>query len=150
MSSYCIKEAKIQNLEKQIETLYKLNFYLYEKNREIKKLKKLNTCTLKKTNELIEFSPEFIEKHDIINKYIEFKDSGFIVETSDPYLAACLNSFQYTYFEEIIDIYYSWKILELEKKQYLNKVLGPKANESNYVELQQIKLAEISDELEKI
>ena len=50
--------------------------------------------------------------------------------------------------DQVLDRYYTWKNLELEKQQHLNSLLGSKANDSNYIELQKIKLAELSDELD--
>lgn len=153
MSSYYEKEAKRERLEKQIEKLYKLNFYLYEQNKKIKAVKYLY---IKETNELIEINPELLEKYDIINKFIEFINSFYKDVPSDPYLAACTNILHFdinninNIENQVLDRYYTWKILEIEKQQYLNQLLGSKANESNYIELQKNELAKLSDELENL
>jgi hypothetical protein len=151
MSSYYEKEAKRERLEKQIEKLYKLNFYLYEQNRKIKAVKYLY---IKETNELIEINPELLEKYDIINKFIELTNTGCKGVPSDPYLAACTNILHFdinninNIENQVLDRYYTWKIFEIEKQQHLNQLLGSKANESNYIELQKNELAKLSDELE--
>ncbi len=153
MSSYFDKFAKKERLEKKIEELYKLNFYLYEQNKKIKAVKYL---TIKETNEIIEVNPELLEKYNIINKFVELKNTGCKDAPIEPYLAACMNILHFdinninNIENQVLDRYYTWKIFEIEKQQRLNQLLGSKANESNYIELQKIELAKLSDELENL
>ncbi len=153
MSSYFDIITKRERLEKQIEELYKLNFYLYEQNRKIKALKYLH---IKGTNEIIEVNPELLEKYNIINKFVELKNTGCKDAPIEPYLAACMNILHFdinninNIENQVLDRYYTWKIFEIEKQQRLNQLLGSKANESNYIELQKIELAKLSDELENL
>ena len=50
--------------------------------------------------------------------------------------------------DQVLDRYYTWKNLELEKQQHLNSLLGSKANDSNYIELQKIRLAKRFNDLD--
>lgn len=147
-------EADYKKYKQHIEKLLNLSFYLYEQNRKIKELKYLY---IKETNEIIEVNPELIKKYDITNKSIELINSNydFLYYPNDHYLAACMKAFQFdinniNYIEEqVYKRYFIWKELENEKRQYLINLLGPEANESNYIELQNIMLNKYYELLDK-
>jgi hypothetical protein len=143
-----------QGYKEIIEEINNLRFYLYEQNRKIKELKYLH---IKETNEVIEVNPELIKKYDITNKSIELINSNynFSYYPNDPYLAACMKAFQFdinniNYIEEqVLKRYIIWRELEDKKNKYLLILLGPKANESNYIELQNIELNKYYELLDK-
>lgn len=144
MISFNTKEHYKQH-QQTIEQLSNLRFYMYEQNRKIKNLKYLH---IKETNEIIEVNPGLIKKYDITNKSNELINSGYNFKDypSDPYLTACIKAFQFDtdnvnhIEEQVLKGYVFWKELENEKRQYLINLLGPDANESNYIELQNIAL----------
>lgn len=132
-----------QGYKELIEEISILPFYMYEQNRKIKEIKYLH---IKETNEVIEVNPELIKKYDITNKSIELINSGYKDVPSDPYLAACIKAFQFNITninhieEQVLRRYIIWKELEDKRYRHLIILLGPKANESNYIELQKIEL----------
>ncbi len=152
MLSFNTKEQYKQH-QQTIEQLSNLRFYMYEQNRKIKNLKYLH---IKETNEIIEVNPELIKKYDITNKSIELINSNydFSYYPSDPYLTACIKAFQFDtdnvnhIEEQVLKGYVFWKELENKKRQYLINLLGPDANESNYIELQNIALNKLYELLD--
>lgn len=145
--------AQYKLLKTKIEELTNLQLYLYEQNRKIKRIKYL---TIAETNEIIEVNLELIEKYDITNKSIELINSGYNYKNfpSDPYLSACMKKFGFNIdnanhiADRVFKTYMFWKHMELEKKQHLIDLLGPEANESNYIELQKIRLAKRFNDLD--
>ncbi len=146
-------EADYKKYQQTIEQLSNLRFYMYEQNRKIKNLKYLH---IKETNEIIEVNPELIKKYDIINKSADLIISGYNFEEypSDPYLTACMKAFQFDtdnvnhIEEQVLKGYVFWKELENKKRQYLINLLGPDANESNYIELQNNELDKLYELLD--